>query len=162
MFHLFLRRMLQAFIWMLHMFHAYIVSVLSGCCMCLRRLSSVLRCFASVLNVCCECFRHMLQVFQLFSDVCYKWFYLAVANRLSVPCIAIGPICRCRLLQLLGRHACGSHVKQAWEAAGAGTGTPHVRTGSEAKAGGSCVRAEGNASTVHATWAWEMKEAREM
>jgi hypothetical protein len=87
MFHLFLRRMLQAFIWMLHMFHAYIVSVLSGCCMCLRRLSSVLRCFASVLNVCCECFRHMLQVFQLFSDVCYKWFYLAVANRLSVPCI---------------------------------------------------------------------------
>jgi hypothetical protein len=50
----------KRFIWILHMFHVYVASVLSGCCICLQRLLSVFRCFASVSDVCCKCFRRIL------------------------------------------------------------------------------------------------------
>jgi hypothetical protein len=39
----------SVFIWMLHMFHAYVASVLSGYCVC---FVMVLRCF-------CKCFKRM-------------------------------------------------------------------------------------------------------
>jgi hypothetical protein len=51
----------SVFIWILHMFHTYVVSVLSGCCVCLQWLSSV---FASISFSC------TFQVFHLsFLDV---------------------------------------------------------------------------------------------
>jgi hypothetical protein len=71
------------------------------------------------------------------------------------------PTYYCCLLQLLGRRACSSHVKRVWEAAHAGTGSPHVRSirsggagdphvraRSGAEAGGSRVRAEGATGTT--------------
>jgi hypothetical protein len=71
MFHLFLRRMLQAF----YLDVAYVVSVLSGSCICLQPFqvfSDVLLVFqmyvTSVSDVCCKCFScfgHILQVFHL-------------------------------------------------------------------------------------------------
>jgi hypothetical protein len=68
MFHLFVA---NVFIWMLHMFHTYVPSVLSGCCTCFYNgFSSVFMC---VLQVC--------------SDACFTFFiYLQtyVANVLSV------------------------------------------------------------------------------
>jgi hypothetical protein len=51
------------------MFHTYIVSFLSGCCICFAMtFSSVLRCF-------CKCFRCMFEVFHLSSNVCCKYIY---------------------------------------------------------------------------------------
>jgi hypothetical protein len=51
------------------MFHIYVASYSSKCCIYLQWLSSVfLKCFASVLDICCNCFicfARMLQVFQL-------------------------------------------------------------------------------------------------
>jgi hypothetical protein len=57
----------SVFIWMLHMFHTYVASVLSGCCICLQLFLSVFHVFlhafqAYVSNVlvvsyvCCNCF----------------------------------------------------------------------------------------------------------
>jgi hypothetical protein len=42
------------FIWLLHMFHIYVASVLSRCCICFARAFQVF--FASVLDVCFKCF----------------------------------------------------------------------------------------------------------
>jgi hypothetical protein len=55
MFHLFFYVCCKCFIWMLHMFHTYVASVLSTCCVC---FTMVLRCFY-------KCFRYILQVFHL-------------------------------------------------------------------------------------------------
>jgi hypothetical protein len=54
----FFRRMLQVcFIWMLHMFHIYVASVLSRCCICLQWFSSLFsRVFAGVSDICFKCF----------------------------------------------------------------------------------------------------------
>ena len=66
MFHLFFQTyVVSVFIWMLHMFYTYVVSVLSACCVCLQWFSSVFRCF-------CKCFRRMFQVLHLSSFVCCK------------------------------------------------------------------------------------------
>ena len=46
------KRMFQVF----QLFHTYVASVLSGCCIC----------FAMATNVCSWCFKRLLQVFQLF------------------------------------------------------------------------------------------------
>ena len=63
MFYLFFQTyVVSVFIWMLHIFHTHVSSVLSGCCICFSMVSSV---FASV-------FRCMFQVFHLPSDVCCK------------------------------------------------------------------------------------------
>jgi hypothetical protein len=43
----------SVFIWILYMFHTYIASVLSRCCVCFTMVLSV---FASVLDVCFKCF----------------------------------------------------------------------------------------------------------
>jgi hypothetical protein len=73
-FHLFSRRMLQSvFIWMLHMFHTYVISVLSGCCVCLQYflsvfyvfqmyVSSVTSVFFYVASVISRCFKSRLVV----------------------------------------------------------------------------------------------------
>jgi hypothetical protein len=55
----------NVFIWMLHIFYTYIVSVLSGCCICLQLF---FKCFSCVSNTCFECsscFVRMLQLFNL-------------------------------------------------------------------------------------------------
>jgi hypothetical protein len=72
MFHLFFfRRMLQvSFIWMLHMFHTYVASVLSGCCVC---FTMFFRCF-------CKCFKCMFQVFDLLFRRMLHVLYLDVAK----------------------------------------------------------------------------------
>jgi hypothetical protein len=56
---------------MLHMFHKYVASVLSGCCICFNSFQEF--------QVFCKCFRGILQVFQLFhayvasvSSECFK------------------------------------------------------------------------------------------
>ena len=60
MFHLFFQTYVASvFIWMLHMFHTYVTSVLSGCCICLQWFLSIFRCF-------CNYFRLMFQVLHLF------------------------------------------------------------------------------------------------
>ena len=63
------RRMLQVFIWVLHMFHTYVASVLSGCCVC---FTMVFKCFQVFLQVfqmhvssASSVFRRMLQVLHL-------------------------------------------------------------------------------------------------
>jgi hypothetical protein len=48
----------KCFIYMLHMFHIYIVNVLSTCCICF--------------TMAFKCFYVFLQVFYLPSDVCYN------------------------------------------------------------------------------------------
>ena len=49
MFHLFFQTYIASvFIWMLHMFHTYVGSVLSGCCIC---FAMVFKCFRVVLQV---------------------------------------------------------------------------------------------------------------
>jgi hypothetical protein len=53
---MFQRYVASVFIFMLHMFHTYISSVLSECCICLQWFFSVFRCF-------CNCLRLMVQVF---------------------------------------------------------------------------------------------------
>jgi hypothetical protein len=70
MFHLFQVYVASVFIWMLQMFHTYVTSVLSRCCICFAmtfqvflhvfqtHISSVFICLLSV-------FRHMLQMFHL-------------------------------------------------------------------------------------------------
>jgi hypothetical protein len=54
MLHLFFQTYVtNVFIWMLHMFHTYVTSVLSGCCICLQLFFQVFfMCF-------CKCFRRM-------------------------------------------------------------------------------------------------------
>jgi hypothetical protein len=85
----------KRFIWMLHVFLQWPLSVFMYFC---------------------KCFRRMLYVFQLFHT------YVAIASVLSECCksrsdvahVAIGPTCRSHLLQLLGRrHTC------VWEVEGA-------------------------------------------
>jgi hypothetical protein len=71
------------FIWVLHMFHTYVASVLSGCYIYFHTyVASVSsRCcihFEMATHVFLSCFRHMLQVSQLF------WVY--VANVSSICC----------------------------------------------------------------------------
>jgi hypothetical protein len=52
------------FIWMLHIFHTYVASILSGCCVCCTWFSSVFRCF-------CKCFiqMHVLSISAAFRRI---------------------------------------------------------------------------------------------
>jgi hypothetical protein len=52
----------SVFIWMLHMFHILIASVLYGCYVCLQVF---FMCF-------CKCFIRIFQMFHLSSDACFK------------------------------------------------------------------------------------------
>ena len=57
MFHLFFQTYVASvLIWMLHMFCAYVVSDLSGCCVCLRWFQVFFGVFASVSGACFKCF----------------------------------------------------------------------------------------------------------
>ena len=54
MFHLFFQTYVASvFMWMLHMFHTYVASVLSGCCVCVAMFFQVFHVFF------CKCFRHI-------------------------------------------------------------------------------------------------------
>ena len=59
----------SVFIWMLHMFHTYVVCVLFGCCLWLQWFSSVFRCFFRVfqkhVSSISSAFRRMLQLLYL-------------------------------------------------------------------------------------------------
>jgi len=69
--------MLQCFIWVLHMFHTYVASVLSRCFICFTLMFQVFHpdvayvfntCFPRVSDICCKCFNcfgRMLQMFFL-------------------------------------------------------------------------------------------------
>jgi hypothetical protein len=76
MFHTYVVSVLSenVFIWMLRMFHTYVASVLSGYCLCLQWFSSVLGVFF------CKCFRCMFQVFHLSSFLCCKCCNLDVSK----------------------------------------------------------------------------------
>ena len=55
------------------MFHTYVVSVLSGCCICLQWFSSVFQVgFASVSDVCFKCFICLLLYVASIVSVCSK------------------------------------------------------------------------------------------
>ena len=57
MFHIFFQTYVASvFIWMLHMFHTYVASVLFGCYVCFAMVSSV---FASVTDTCFKCFIYL-------------------------------------------------------------------------------------------------------
>jgi hypothetical protein len=116
----------KCFIWMLHMFRTYVVSVLSRYCICLHRLSSVFRRYASASDICCKSFRQMLQVFRLFQTYVASVSSRCCKSRSGVAYIATGPTCHGRLLQLLGCRAYGFHVKRAWESASTGTSSPRM------------------------------------
>ena len=74
------------FIWMFHIFHTYVASVLSGCCICLQLYFKCFSCvFASISDACFECFGCFIRILQVFYlDVkidrgCLKalvWFWL--------------------------------------------------------------------------------------
>jgi hypothetical protein len=67
MFHLFFRYLLQVcFIWMLHMVHTYIASVLFGCCVC----------FAMATDVFSWCFQMYVTSVSIVSDVCCSGLHL--------------------------------------------------------------------------------------
>jgi len=58
MFHLFFQMYVaNVFIWLLHMFHTYVASVFSGCCVCFTLI-----------------FKRFSGVFASVSDVCFKYF----------------------------------------------------------------------------------------
>jgi hypothetical protein len=58
----------MCFIWALHMFHAYVVSVSSECCICFHTY------VASVSSRCCICFAMTTHCFPRVSDACCKCF----------------------------------------------------------------------------------------
>jgi hypothetical protein len=97
---------------MLYMFHIYITSISSGCCIYFTRtlqafyLDITLHMFAMATHVFLQCFIRMLQVFQLF------WTYVASVSsiycksRSGVTHVVVRPIYHSRILQLLGLPAC--------------------------------------------------------
>ena len=89
MFHLYFHMYVaNVFIWMLHMFHTYVASVLSGCCVCLQWFLSVLGIFASVSDACFKCFIYLQTYIASVLSRCFK-------TRLSVAHVAMWSVC-CR------------------------------------------------------------------
>jgi hypothetical protein len=62
----------KCFISMLHMFHTYVASVLSGCCVCLQWFSGVFKCFASISDAYCRCFSFFVRMLKMFLSECFK------------------------------------------------------------------------------------------
>jgi hypothetical protein len=57
----------KCFMWILHMFHTYVASILSGRYICLQWFfSRVSKCFVSVLGACCNCFSCFVRMLQMF------------------------------------------------------------------------------------------------
>jgi len=96
----------SVFIWMLHMFHTYITSVLFGCYVC---FTMVLRCF-------CKCFRYIFQVFHLSSNVCCKCYIWMFQQQMEC-CISLLPRLRLPLNRCLHLLSCwlGTRTKGAGE-----------------------------------------------
>ena len=93
---------------MFHVFHTYVASVLSGCCIY----------FAMATNMFSWCFRRMLQV-----------FHLDVAKiDLSVAHVAVGLICNSHLLQLLGPPTGTGHEVRAGHGVSIGHGAARAST----------------------------------
>jgi hypothetical protein len=138
----------MCFIWVLHMFHIYVASVSSGCCICFQAyVASVSsRCciyFAMATPVFPSCFRRMLQVFQLF------WTYVAnvssrcFKSRSGVPHVVVDPICSsclsaCMRVVVEGAQAADAETvraqietERAWDTKRRGTRSGH-RTRSSA------------------------------
>jgi hypothetical protein len=74
------------------MFHTYVASVFIW----------MLHMFVMATHVFCKCYRCMLLVFQLFRTYVVSVLSGYCKNRSGVAHVAIGPICRSRLLRLLG------------------------------------------------------------
>jgi hypothetical protein len=83
------------------MFYTYITSVSSGCCIC----------FPMATHVFSWCFRRMLQVFQLFRTYVASISSKCCKTRFDVAHVAVEPIYRKRLLQLLGLITCTTTKK---------------------------------------------------
>jgi hypothetical protein len=81
---------------MLHMFHAYVASVLFGCCIYFVLV------FPSVLMLFWKCFRRVLS-----SYACCKCSFQCFKSRLSL--VAGDP--PARILQLLGHHRAGADIR---------------------------------------------------
>ena len=63
----------SVFIWMLHMFHTYVASVLSGCCVCLAIVSKCFSdVFASVSDACFKCFICLQTYVASVASGCFK------------------------------------------------------------------------------------------
>jgi hypothetical protein len=93
MFHLFFQTYVASvFIWMLHMFHTYVASVLSRRCICFAMVFKCFRvCFASVFDACFKCFIY----FQMYvASVAFKCFKsISVLYMLQCNPLAIAPCC---------------------------------------------------------------------
>jgi hypothetical protein len=128
---------------MFQLFYTYVASVLSRCCICFKHMLQLFHlnvamlhiyvtsvssrcyiCFAMATRVFSWCFRRMLPVFQLFRTYVASVSSRCCKSRSGVAHVAIGPIWRSHLLQLLGPCACvwvwrgasGRHGKQCGRA----------------------------------------------
>jgi hypothetical protein len=123
---------------MFQLFYTYVASVLSRCCICFKHMlqlfylnvamlhtyvtsvsSRCYICFAIATRVFSWCFRRMLPVFQLFQTYVASVSSRCCKSRSGVAHVAIGPIWRSHLLQLLGPCACvwvwTGRERQAWK-----------------------------------------------
>jgi hypothetical protein len=90
MFHLLFRRMLQVCLfWMLHIFHTYVASVLSRCCVCFcngfKCFSDV---FANVSDACSKCFICLQTYVASVASECFK-SRTSVASAASSQCLLL-------------------------------------------------------------------------
>jgi hypothetical protein len=121
------------FIWVLRMFHAYVASVLSRCCICFTLMLQVFHpdvayifntCFPHVLDVCCKCFNYFRRTLQMFSlDVAkvYQMLHLLQLLSLSTRGYGGGVTDRCgkpcgRRSRRSGRgtQSCAGHGANMW------------------------------------------------
>jgi hypothetical protein len=118
---------------MLHIFHIYVVSVLSGCCICLQWFFKSFKCFASVSNVCCKYFSCFVRMLQVCLSECFK-NKLRCYTCCNVTHLATTDYCSC--LGVLhargGAEGWSAARPRPWEAEGdgdRGTGGPHAACG---------------------------------
>ena len=86
--HMFHAYVWKCFIRMLHMFHTYVASVSSGCCICSTIATHVFP----------WCFIHMLQVFQLIRMYVASVSSKCCKSRYDVAHVAVKPTCSSHLL----------------------------------------------------------------
>jgi hypothetical protein len=127
---------------MFQVFHMYVASILSGCCMFCNGYKRVFLVFQTyvasvsiISDVCCKCFNYFGRMLQV--------FYLDVAKvDIGVAHVTVGPICGSHLLHCWDR----LHVLGVEGAPDASTGH-EVRTGHGAGAGHGAVQAPREAGT---------------
>ena len=65
----------RCFIWMLHIFHTHVASVLSGCCICFTHMLQVFyQDVVYVSHICCNSMFHLCPTYVASSVSCYKCF----------------------------------------------------------------------------------------